>query len=983
PIGARDAWVKILGNGRQMTLQYENIDTTSNPMIVMYTAIAGPGPIDCGFGVNGAGNNANEFACANNIDISGRQTESISFNSESGRLYLARIIDLAPGSMNGTMCFFSGSIPSSDCNAASIKEIDITATVGEDVDVGKCNVQFNVLNTNACTGASVQCIDVIPPLYINAGGPSVTLNGIQWQPDDQYTSSGSTFVNSNSTSSGIRCNSITNASGNTTMYRTERYAPTITYNIPVTPGAGYEVKLYFAEIYYSSVGQRILRAEIEGAEVLSNYDIIAQAGGRCRARVETFSVTENGDGNLNIIIQRQLGQGTVNDAKISGISIVQTAAPRYSCSSVAWAKFTTGNGTSPDRFPLPDNNITVQYDNSNNHSLVAPDVSLEIYRELTTFDCNDPATYEYVGCSDIISILNGAPEGIEEVNFSIDQDFSETYYIRVVNKDPNKTAFGKLCIFYGETIARPTCNVSVPYGDINGTWQNFKVPDYWTDIQPTDRITEPPCVLPGGSNPASPDPPIVSNGWLHFYIPPMTDISAVTVQFDNAQFSSSDINSENGAIAVYEGPNPSNFSYPADPAECSLSNLILIDCANNVWRGTESVSILVEADSWYYVRVMNVKNEGKDMPGRVRIFKFTSCTLGEELVVDGNFGGWGTVDDKGEAATATSYWDMNDWEYSNNPIINAYNSGAANLTRQINRYARFATDYGYLFDEQGTSGSNTFQSLRSRTGEFNPEGRYAVSHQAITRKGGGSGTDRYDWYSYGNGYTGYGGFTYSNYCASGSPQIGNEPCIDFGSPSANLPALIPHTADANYMIVNGWWRQDGLTNPGKVWCQTINVEDNAGVVRYYVFSAWFQNLISPGVNLDVPQLRVTICDMESPNPAEVGIIGNAGVVTAGSLPSPQFDPAFSSDLPGVSFTPQSNNPDNLTYHYPEPPLNANMRKDAPIGFTFGAARPCNMPGEANNARIKTLGSDFYVPETPDQWQLIRCIYRAPGRCEAL
>jgi len=391
---------------------------------------------------------------------------------------------------------------------------------------------------------------------------------------------------------------------------------------------------------------------------------------------------------------------------------------------------------------------------------------------------------------------------------------------------------------------------------------------------------------------------------------------------------------------------------------------------------------------------MNVKNIGKDMPGRIRIFEFVSCQLGGELVIDGDFSGWGPItfpatptlsknpNDASVAGAINSWYDMNPWEYSNNnPNIEDYrrNLATADLTRHINSYSRFATDYGYLIDNtagaNGSNRANSFDRLRASTGEFNPEGRYAVSQQAFTRKGGGF--DQWDFYGYGNGYTGYGGHSYNNYCSSGAATpYREEPCTDFGTYQPNLPTIVPYTADANFMSVNGWWKTDGGIDPGKVWCQTINASSTAGATRYYVFTAWFQNLIGAGRNLDVPQLRITICDMT--NPASPELVNSAGIVTAGALPSPQFNAAFSSALPGVTFTPTTNNPNDLTYHFPEPPNNGDVKKASPMGFDFGAAEPCNLTTEPKNARIKILGSDFLVPESPDQWLVVRCIYRAPA-----
>src|SRR4029453_6688622 len=73
------------------------------------------------------------------------------------------------------------------------------------------------------------------------------------------------------------------------LYQTVRYAPTLTYNIPVVNGT-YTVTLYFAEIYFNASGQRMFDVSIEGQTVLQTFDIWAVAG-QFAAVQRTFVVT--------------------------------------------------------------------------------------------------------------------------------------------------------------------------------------------------------------------------------------------------------------------------------------------------------------------------------------------------------------------------------------------------------------------------------------------------------------------------------------------------------------------------------------------------------------------------------------------------------------------------------------------------------------------------------------------------------------------
>jgi len=98
------------------------------------------------------------------------------------------------------------------------------------------------------------------------------------------------------------------------LYQTERYGPTLTYNIPVVNDT-YTVTLYFAEIYFDAPGQRVFNASIEGHTVLQNFDIWAVAG-QFAAVQRTFVVTVT-DGVLNIVATASL-----NNAKFSAIQVV-------------------------------------------------------------------------------------------------------------------------------------------------------------------------------------------------------------------------------------------------------------------------------------------------------------------------------------------------------------------------------------------------------------------------------------------------------------------------------------------------------------------------------------------------------------------------------------------------------------------------------------------------------------------------------------
>ncbi len=101
------------------------------------------------------------------------------------------------------------------------------------------------------------------------------------------------------------------------VYQTERWG-VFTYTVPnLTAGANYNVLLHFAEMYYTSTGQRVFNVAINGTAVLSNFDIVAAAGGPNKAIVKTFAATANSSGQIVIAFT----DGPADHAKLSGLEI--------------------------------------------------------------------------------------------------------------------------------------------------------------------------------------------------------------------------------------------------------------------------------------------------------------------------------------------------------------------------------------------------------------------------------------------------------------------------------------------------------------------------------------------------------------------------------------------------------------------------------------------------------------------------------------
>jgi hypothetical protein len=146
---------------------------------------------------------------------------------------------------------------------------------------------------------------------INAGGPAVAPFAA-----DQFFDTGATSGTNNT----VATTGVANAAP-MAVYQTDRFGGAFTYTLPgLTAGASYTVRLHFAETYWTAAGKRVFNVAINGASVLSNFDIFANAGGANIALVEPFTATANSSGQIVIAFTA----GAADLPKVNGIEVVAT-----------------------------------------------------------------------------------------------------------------------------------------------------------------------------------------------------------------------------------------------------------------------------------------------------------------------------------------------------------------------------------------------------------------------------------------------------------------------------------------------------------------------------------------------------------------------------------------------------------------------------------------------------------------------------------
>ena len=189
------------------------------------------------------------------------------------------------------------------------------------------NTPFDATWDHINVTSSVEAGDIL--YRINAGGPQVAATdgpNPNWAADNGGTGA-TQYHNAGSSTSN---HTVNNRDGSVpaevpqAIFQQERWDPSSGdemqwfFSLP-NPGT-YEVRLYFANGYAgtSQPGQRVFSVNIEGNNVLSNYDIAADVG-HATGTMKSFLVNVT-DGTLNIDFFRSVENPLINGIEILGTS---------------------------------------------------------------------------------------------------------------------------------------------------------------------------------------------------------------------------------------------------------------------------------------------------------------------------------------------------------------------------------------------------------------------------------------------------------------------------------------------------------------------------------------------------------------------------------------------------------------------------------------------------------------------------------------
>ena len=216
-------------------------------------------------------------------------------------------------------------------NYGTTQLVTLAAAEDADSEAGTAVIECTAAGHGAATVTATEQDNDTPPVDVklNSGGGAVS----NWSADANWTMTGGGTASS--AAAIANAGSVPQA-----VYQTRRYGSTVTYSLAI-PDGQYHVRLHFAELAYTAAGQRRFNVAIEGAPVLTNFDILAAAGGQNRAVVQVFSnVTVTGGLQIQAV-------GTTGTAQFNGIEVVSAGSEPGRKALAAGRKSVVGTGAGP------------------------------------------------------------------------------------------------------------------------------------------------------------------------------------------------------------------------------------------------------------------------------------------------------------------------------------------------------------------------------------------------------------------------------------------------------------------------------------------------------------------------------------------------------------------------------------------------------------------------------------------------------------
>ncbi|HVV01976.1 MAG TPA: malectin domain-containing carbohydrate-binding protein, partial [Verrucomicrobiae bacterium] len=110
------------------------------------------------------------------------------------------------------------------------------------------------------------------------------------------------------------------------VYQSQRYGD-LTYTLRgLFPNSSYELRLHFAEVYWTSPGQRVFNVLINGGTALANFDITADSGGSLRGDIKEFYAVSDPLGRIKLQLVTVLDNAAINGIEAHEMTPVSVPA---------------------------------------------------------------------------------------------------------------------------------------------------------------------------------------------------------------------------------------------------------------------------------------------------------------------------------------------------------------------------------------------------------------------------------------------------------------------------------------------------------------------------------------------------------------------------------------------------------------------------------------------------------------------------------
>lgn len=246
--------------------------------------------------------------------------------------------------------------------AGSLPGIASSAVPAAYVPVTKAQASNGISPLSSPVGASIK---------IDAGGGAASGG---WVADTDYSWTG--WGETAAVNTTIDTSRVTGPAPQA-VYQTQRWAPHLVYTIPnLTPASAYTVRLDFVESWFTAAQQRIFNVGINGARVLSNFDIFKTAGGANIASAEQFPATASGIGVIAITLDATVNNATIAGIEVSAAASTPAPAPTATSTPIVVATPTASPAATPS--PPPTSGVGPRVPVGPQASIACPSGAVQI-----------------------------------------------------------------------------------------------------------------------------------------------------------------------------------------------------------------------------------------------------------------------------------------------------------------------------------------------------------------------------------------------------------------------------------------------------------------------------------------------------------------------------------------------------------------------------------------------------------------------------